>query len=444
MSNSGEDAVRDARPSRREGGVRRRRRHSGESGGVAHGTSDQPWLHVGRRFSAAAAAFVPLRVASVPGQPGETLHAIVSITANGNQRFVVPVTLVVGTRPSLLPSLLPGAKSAPRAVPKPAPAAAPLPVPSRPRPLPVRSREAGQLDRGAQDIPPRRVAASCSCWPLVLRDAICAGRRRPPSAGRRGRSGAAHRNPLSRRQERRRAGKTLAARSPADHALRLVMLHEARRSARAINVKRLTFDPWGRTNNTCLRFDGNDERLFGGTGGRWEDASRQGLEGRAGPGARRRHARSGSATTRRSRSPSSSSWCAASRAGFSTPAGCAIGSRTEDGQDRTGRHPLPAGHLHRRQRRRAVHHPRRQRPVRHDEGPAETGEGQENPRLPPGAGEAGPRPSGNHRPPAAEAGGPGSRRRASPSAPGPTRSCASWTGKAAGPSTLWDVPLLSA
>jgi hypothetical protein len=35
-------------------------------------------------------------------------------------------------------------------------------------------------------------------------------------------------------------------------------------------VKRLTFDPWGRTNNTCLRLGGNDERLFGGPRGRWE------------------------------------------------------------------------------------------------------------------------------------------------------------------------------
>ena len=36
-------------------------------------------------------------------------------------------------------------------------------------------------------------------------------------------------------------------------------------------VRRLTFDPWGRTNNACLRFDGKDERLFRGPKGRWEE-----------------------------------------------------------------------------------------------------------------------------------------------------------------------------
>ena len=34
--------------------------------------------------------------------------------------------------------------------------------------------------------------------------------------------------------------------------------------------KRLIFDDWGRTNNTCLRLD-NEERLFGTAPGRWQE-----------------------------------------------------------------------------------------------------------------------------------------------------------------------------
>src|SRR5208337_2942338 len=43
----------------------------------------------------------------------------------------------------------------------------------------------------------------------------------------------------------------------------LVMLQNGKPAGAGLALKRLTFDPWGRTNNTCLRFDGNDERLFG-------------------------------------------------------------------------------------------------------------------------------------------------------------------------------------
>ena len=62
----------------------------------AHAVSDQPWLEVGRARLQGRVARIPLRVARVPDRPGETLHAQVAVTANGNQRFVVPVTLRVG------------------------------------------------------------------------------------------------------------------------------------------------------------------------------------------------------------------------------------------------------------------------------------------------------------------------------------------------------------
>jgi hypothetical protein len=64
---------------------------------VAHGTSDQPWLHVGATIFRGRNAFLPLSIPALPGPPGATLRANVSITANGRQRFVVPVTLTVGS-----------------------------------------------------------------------------------------------------------------------------------------------------------------------------------------------------------------------------------------------------------------------------------------------------------------------------------------------------------
>jgi hypothetical protein len=53
----------------------------------------------------------------------------------------------------------------------------------------------------------------------------------------------------------------------------LVMLRNGQEVGEGIALKRLTFDPWGRTNNTCLRFDKGDERLFGGPQGRWEESA---------------------------------------------------------------------------------------------------------------------------------------------------------------------------
>jgi hypothetical protein len=53
----------------------------------------------------------------------------------------------------------------------------------------------------------------------------------------------------------------------------LVELYQGKEVGAGANIRRLTFDQWGRTNNTCLRLDGKAERLFGGPGGRWEEKS---------------------------------------------------------------------------------------------------------------------------------------------------------------------------
>jgi hypothetical protein len=61
----------------------------------AHGTSDQPWLVVERAQLNGRTATIAVTVPSVPNRGGETLQGRVTVTSNGNQRFVVPVTLTV-------------------------------------------------------------------------------------------------------------------------------------------------------------------------------------------------------------------------------------------------------------------------------------------------------------------------------------------------------------
>jgi hypothetical protein len=62
---------------------------------VAYGVSDQPWLCVRPTVYQKRTALVPLVVPVVPHEPDVTLRSCVTITANGNQRFEVHVTLSI-------------------------------------------------------------------------------------------------------------------------------------------------------------------------------------------------------------------------------------------------------------------------------------------------------------------------------------------------------------
>jgi hypothetical protein len=61
----------------------------------AHGKSNQPWLEVGRAKANGRSVAIPLSIPSAPNKPGQTLTAKVTVYSNGNQRFVVPVTLQI-------------------------------------------------------------------------------------------------------------------------------------------------------------------------------------------------------------------------------------------------------------------------------------------------------------------------------------------------------------
>jgi len=73
----------------------------------AHGTSDQPWLEVGKPRLNGRVATIPLTVPNVPNRPGEVLKAKLVVTGNGNQRFVIPVTLTIGGAGNAFTPLLP-------------------------------------------------------------------------------------------------------------------------------------------------------------------------------------------------------------------------------------------------------------------------------------------------------------------------------------------------
>ena len=62
----------------------------------AHGSSNVPWLEVSRAKLNGRVATITLTIPTVPNKPGETLTGKVTVQSNGNQRFVVPVTLQIG------------------------------------------------------------------------------------------------------------------------------------------------------------------------------------------------------------------------------------------------------------------------------------------------------------------------------------------------------------
>lgn len=110
---------------------------------VAYGRSDQDWLAIGATVFRGRSAFVPLAIATAPAQPG-TYHAVVTVFANGNQRFTVPVSLQVGQgggSPTMHSSAMP-------TMPMPAvpmPAVQPMPMqPMTAQPMPAQAMSVAQ------------------------------------------------------------------------------------------------------------------------------------------------------------------------------------------------------------------------------------------------------------------------------------------------------------
>jgi hypothetical protein len=86
----------------------------------AHATANVPWLEVARPRFNGRSVLINLAIPNVPNKPGMTLEAKLTVQANGNQRFVVPVTVEVGGAFNF---------NAPEPEPDPAPAPQPEPEP---------------------------------------------------------------------------------------------------------------------------------------------------------------------------------------------------------------------------------------------------------------------------------------------------------------------------
>jgi hypothetical protein len=241
---------------------------------VAHAASNQPWLRVGQTRFRGRVATLPLIVPAVPARPGETLRATVSITANGNQRFVVQVSLMVGSGTA---SAAPG--PAPAAVPGAKPAAAPVPVavgvappPRRPRAMPPPKAPPRARRPVWRTLLPAGLLALTLAG-VVLRDYLAPAGSPPP------RPPPASVDSVPRLEVRFHDVKRDDVLEKLDMnypeptmRFGLVTLQKGKEVGSGAAVRRLTFDPWGRTNNLCLRFEGNDERLFGSPRGRWEES----------------------------------------------------------------------------------------------------------------------------------------------------------------------------
>jgi hypothetical protein len=61
----------------------------------AHAVADQPWLDVSKTVLSGRTANIIVLVPHIPDRPGDVLQANMTVTANGNQKFVVPVSLTI-------------------------------------------------------------------------------------------------------------------------------------------------------------------------------------------------------------------------------------------------------------------------------------------------------------------------------------------------------------
>jgi hypothetical protein len=245
----------------------------------AHAVADQPWMRIGPVALEGRSARIPIEVPSVPARPGERLQGRVTVTANGNQRFWVDVNLFVSARPTAVRSTsstirtgIPVAQAAPvaQAI-SPAPyatAAAPTAIvlePESPARLAELMTEPYTRSKWVHAVPVMLLLLVL--LGVVARDMLLPPRMEEEVAA----EVPIDPNPfIEVRFHDGKKGDDADVQMP-NPTMRfgLVMLRDKDPVAHD-KPKRLTYDEWGRTNNTCLRVDGG-EYLFGGT-----DAARRG------------------------------------------------------------------------------------------------------------------------------------------------------------------------
>ncbi|HEY7425761.1 MAG TPA: hypothetical protein VH682_16145 [Gemmataceae bacterium] len=236
----------------------------------AHATSNQPWLEVSRAKLNGRVATINLSVPTVPRREGETLTAKLIVQSNGNQRFVVPVTLQVGNSLVFGDSTpLPDVESV----------ANTLSVPAAFAPSASISKGSGTYRR-------RRASKGTPSWVhalpavllfLALLTAVVADHLLPKSAGVTNSDDdiKAHENARDRwTYNVKDADPLLAVRFNDNMRFGLEMTKEKDPNY-PDKYKRLTYDEHGASNNTIIKIDDFDY-VFGMTtrNNRWTDRGR--------------------------------------------------------------------------------------------------------------------------------------------------------------------------
>lgn len=223
----------------------------------AYGKSNQPWLEVGKPHLNGRVASIALVIPSVPPRPGETLSAKVRVQANGNQHFIVPITLTVGSPPASVFDF--SGKTAAEESPPPRKSAVAPARPAEPPPSPPVRRPARPFPwvHALPALLLLMALAGIIAWDLTSKpsDAIHDepsfaedGDILPPSLAK-------DQEPRLQVEftDRRRFGIQMVKEADPDNP-------EKR--------KKLTFDERGDSNNTVIRLDG-EERRFGQSPGAW-------------------------------------------------------------------------------------------------------------------------------------------------------------------------------
>jgi hypothetical protein len=238
----------------------------------AHAVADQPWLRIGPVALEGRSARIKVEVPSVPARPGERLYAKVTVTANGNQRFWVAVSLLVNDRStavrantSTIRTAIPVAQPAPVSqaiAPVPYAVAAPAVPVLEPMPLARSAESMTEPYSGSKWVH----AVPVVLLLLVLLGFVARDMLLPPRVGEDAvAEGLIDPEPRIevRFHDDNKGDKAEDAFKEPGPSMRfgLVMLREKDPQEQG-KFKRLTFDEYGRSNNICLRVDGA-EHLFG-------------------------------------------------------------------------------------------------------------------------------------------------------------------------------------
>ncbi len=250
----------------------------------ASAVSDQLWLKVHKIDLDGRTAHIRLAVDPVPDRPGESLDAKLTVRANGNQRFVIPVSLRILGKPRTTaaegyspfptvriveeaPTAAPAVRLPPRT---PAPAAAPEDGSWRDAPPPVRKKPTGGwllpllpiafIVLGLSVTLARDAAVRILAGDAEERNSSAAGPTGPPLIDIQFHD---HTEPVALGTEGIKAHGRTNGEGFWDATMRFgLVMTDAANPKEWGRKKRLTFDSEGRSNNCCVRLDGQD-MLFG-------------------------------------------------------------------------------------------------------------------------------------------------------------------------------------